>query len=382
MKKLSLIILLLFSIFLSSAIADDVEVDSDFWENNATVGDSVSYSTIQTLLDFTDKFVGEILPIMIGDAQYLFVVLASCFLIFHLVRGYKGNYDLGGFMNMLILLGLISAIMYTNSSGFYFQYIYKPLFSVLINFPAYVVRLTASMSDNGAGSLNSIQGLFIDLDELTDSINRVADRMAGGTGSWLSDTASKITIGLKAGILFLIFFIMRVAFVTMYSVGIFCSFIMLVFLPFGVLLYPFPQSRGLFTNIMKTLTSYLLLPTVASIILGFVFFMTRDLVIDANRLLSDAEILGEKPSIDSFFGTATLIGIVSLVMLSKSYQFTNALTSGAISKTSSGAGGAVAGARVAGTGAGNLATGAKQGTVLGGRTLGGAIGGARKLLKK
>lgn len=358
-------LLITFLIFLSvpAKANSDIEIDREFFdEQNAEIEESIAYSVMKILTEYSDEFVRDMIPKLMESFRPLFILLVSAFLWFELAKMYRSEFDVVSIAKIFGLVVLTSSTMFMAESLFYFQYVYAPISELIISLPAYVVGLASGFGVDGGDALRT---MFIDFDYMTSRVNGVADKMSEVAGSGITGMIKKFRISFESFLLRIVFFLLETGFLIIFAIGIFSFYVMMVFLPFGVLFIPFSQTRRIFFNIARATSSYILLPTIASIILSMTLFLMRSVVTRAEELIKTSAEVGmpTETEFGIFAGTASVMGILCLFMLKKSYEFSNQVTAGAVSRNSSAVmsmiGNRAGGAAITAVGAGLVSGGSR-----------------------
>ena len=319
LKKLFLTLLILSSAMTAYAASAERGV----FEDSSAIENSSTLSLTAEIINFFDIFVIEAVPQLMESFRGLFSVIVTLLFLFVVFRWLKsGAVNPSELLSIFLSLGLVTTVMLAVSSQYYFNMIYIPLTEFAVAMPSYIVSIASR-----SGEASTLQGLFVSFDSMVSVMYDLVDMMLEQV-KWYNGGVSII---LQAGILYLVYTLLRVCFLWVFLQGVLSVFVMLIILPFGILFTPFSASRGLFSNIMKALFSYILQPTFAAIIIAVLMYAATDLISQATELLALEELVLTELDFNRFFASAILLGIVGIFMTMKSSEYSNQVMMGAIS---------------------------------------------------
>ena len=287
---------------------------------------SVSYSIMNSFITTLDDFIRYMFPTMMEDFKGLFITISTLFLVFYFFRMLNGQVHIDGLIKLFISISLINVFVFT--SEHYYNYIYDTVKNVTLGFPAYII----SLSSGGVGS--TLEEMFLNLDQLSSNIHAVTAKMWASAPTPFA--ANFFVVLFKVLVLNTCYFILKMMFIWLFIAATYSVYIMLTVFPFGIALAPFEQMRGLFFNMLKGLSSYMLVPVFAAIIMGIALYMSTDVSEQASFFISNGTTIPlDDDGFRFFYSKAVMISLLSMLMLIKVPEFSNQIMAGSISSVSS-----------------------------------------------
>lgn len=273
---------------------------------------------------------------VIADSFYitgsLIVTLYIVFMGYRMVKGQISE-SLTEFFISLIVVPICFSIFFHVSV--FEKWIYQPILATMMGL----------MSIGLGGENFTIQTLFVPIDASFSKIFGAVDSIMDQMGRWSLGQKIKVSVvsfilGALYGVLYLIFLVLIVG-------ALFAVHVLVVLGPIFGTLAAFKQTRSHFTQWLKTIINYALIPVFTAIIMGITLTFL-DLAI--------ADMAAINVSEDGIFtksiGSAMAIGFLSIYLHLKAPELANAITGGQASGVGNFFGGmaAVAGGGIAAAG--------------------------------
>ncbi|MBL4761146.1 MAG: type IV secretion system protein, partial [Gammaproteobacteria bacterium] len=208
------------------------------------------------LIVYQDKF----FSLLSNELGTFFLLVTTLYIV---IVGYKVL--MGSFKDRtkeavisIILVALLHGMIIDNDSA-YMKSFTGVIYATVMQTSGYVASL---------GESTSYQGLFLSVGRLAEASTETSEAISSRQPSSSFITFSEVKVGTALFILQILFLVVYLVFIALFTVGIFAIVILLSVSAVPIFFAAFKETRFIFFTWLKTLLNYMLFPIFVSMALG------------------------------------------------------------------------------------------------------------------
>ena len=296
---------------------------------DAFASDSLTYSIAARMIDTTERFTLSLFFSIAQAYQPLYVSIATIGMVLILSKYlFTKVPPLREMLSFTLAMALSSALAFDPDL---FKYlVYDTFFDTLYRFDQFVVQSSAHNMPNVASlNFNSLEGMFKTVDTSLMAISQFAsDVVTKNQNNW-----THLSLYFESLFIYLLYLFISTYFLIIFTISIFGAHMMIIMMPIAISLYPFKKFRHYTSNCANGMFHYGLVTIFACVAISLVVFIANDLVVETQRIESEAASTGSEIEIPASFLTASImIGFLSIFIIKVSTEFASRVLNSATSQ--------------------------------------------------